>query len=41
MSSLKSCCTIAPVDSTYQPVGTVENVGSIELPTYVVGPKVK
>ncbi|KAI7857440.1 Alpha/Beta hydrolase protein [Circinella umbellata] len=39
MSSLKSCCTIAPVDSTYQPVGTVENVGIHELPTYIVGPK--
>ncbi|KAI9491664.1 dienelactone hydrolase [Zychaea mexicana] len=39
MSSLKACCTIPPVDSDYQPVGTVENVGDIQLPTYVVGPK--
>ena len=40
MSHSHACCTIAPVASDYQPVGTFEKVGAEELPVYTVGPKV-
>lgn len=40
MSHSHACCTIPPVASDYQAVGTIEKVGADELPVYVVGPKV-
>jgi len=36
-TSNKACCTIAPVQTDYQPKGTYEDIASIK--TYVVGPK--
>ncbi|CDH49969.1 dienelactone hydrolase family protein [Lichtheimia corymbifera JMRC:FSU:9682] len=39
MSHSHACCTIPPVASDYQAVGTIEKVGADELPVYVVGPK--
>lgn len=38
MSYSNACCTIAPVESNYIPVGKMEQVG--DLPCYVVGPAV-
>ncbi|RCH91236.1 hypothetical protein CU098_006698 [Rhizopus stolonifer] len=37
MSYSKACCSIPAVSSTYEPVGSIENVGDLSL--YTVGPK--
>lgn len=44
MSSEKACCSIPPLASSYEPIGTVETLKSDtapEMDVYVVGPKVR
>ncbi|KAF7723846.1 hypothetical protein EC973_001571 [Apophysomyces ossiformis] len=36
-SSFDVCCSLKPVESDYQPIGAMEQLG--DLPLYVVGPK--
>lgn len=38
MSYSKACCSIPAVTSTYEAIGSMENIG--DLPMYTVGPKV-